>query len=244
LPTHRVFRRRFAHSHSGSQFLPHLPSHWYSDILPPHCGQTRLRIDERMRTFNSAGGASMVIMFEVSPRSGEGQKRGQNDGGMPRRFCALCDAPNWLAAESVHASRAAPSLSMGQAISMPPSIAKKKPLTKLVASKPGFYRAGHMGKQRACVPKFGRSLAHQELRRCSRPPDRVTRQDGGATDATKRQRKWGILLPRSAKSTTQQSGERRSNDSVWKVKCLEEVGEERLSAQRRVEPQCESHSSQ
>jgi hypothetical protein len=28
------------------------------------------------------------------------------------------------------------------------------------------------------------------------------------------------------------------------VKCLEEVGEERLSAQRRVEPQCESHSSQ
>jgi len=42
----------------------------------------------------------------------------------------------------------------------------------------------------------------------------------------------------------QQSGERRSDDSVWKVKCLEEVGEKRLSAQRRVEPQCESHSSQ
>jgi dienelactone hydrolase len=53
-----------------------------------------------MRTFNSPGGASMVIMFEVSPRSGEGQKRGQNDGGMLRGFCALCDAPNWLAAES------------------------------------------------------------------------------------------------------------------------------------------------
>ena len=78
-----------------------------------------------MRTFNSPGGASMVIMFEVSSRSGEGQKRGQNDGGMLRGFCALCDAPNWLAAESVHASRAAPSLSMGQAISMPPSIANK-----------------------------------------------------------------------------------------------------------------------
>jgi len=78
-----------------------------------------------MRTFNSPGGASMVIMFEVSPRSGEGQKRGQNDGGMLRGFCALCDAPNWLAAESVHASRAAPSLSMGQAISRPPSIANK-----------------------------------------------------------------------------------------------------------------------
>ena len=82
----------------------------------------------------------MVIMFEVSPRSGEGQKRGQNDGGMLRGFCALCDAPNWLAAESVHASRAAPSLSMGQAISMPPSIRQQKPLTKLVASKPDFYR--------------------------------------------------------------------------------------------------------
>jgi len=27
-----------------------------------------------------------------------------------------------------------------------------------------------MGKEWACVPKFGRSLAHQELRRCSRPP--------------------------------------------------------------------------
>jgi hypothetical protein len=60
----------------------------------------------------------------------------------------------------------------------------------------------------------------------------------------KGKRKRGILPPRSAKSTTQQSGERRSNDSVWKVKCLEEVGEKRLSAQRRVEPQCESHSSQ
>ena len=45
--------------------------------------------------------------------------------GMPRWFCALCDAPNWLAAESVYASRAAPSLSMEQAISMPSSIANK-----------------------------------------------------------------------------------------------------------------------
>ena len=87
----------------------------------------------------------MVIMLEVPLRSGEGNT-GQNDGGMPRGLCALCDAPNWLVAESVHASRAAPSLSMEQAISMPPSIANKKPLTKLVASKPGFYRGGHMGK--------------------------------------------------------------------------------------------------
>src|SRR5208283_6149924 len=45
-------------------------------------------------------------------------------------------------------------------------------------------------------------------------------------------RKWGNLPPGSAKPTTQQSGERRSNDSVWNVKCLEEVGEERLSAHK------------
>jgi len=103
---------RFAHSHSGSQFLPQVPSHWYSDILPPHCGQTRLRIDEMMRRFNSPGGASMVLMFEVLPKIRRGAETGQNDGSMPRGCCALGDAPNWLAAESVHASRAAPSLSM------------------------------------------------------------------------------------------------------------------------------------
>ena len=65
-----------------------------------------------MRTFNSPGGASMVLMFEVLPKIRRGAETGQNDGRMPRGFCALCDAPNWLAAESVHASRAAPSLSM------------------------------------------------------------------------------------------------------------------------------------
>ena len=75
---------RFAHSHSGSQFLPHFPSHWYSDILPPHCGHTRLRIDERMRTFNSPGGASMVIMFEFSPDPA----RGRNGGRMTEVCCA------------------------------------------------------------------------------------------------------------------------------------------------------------
>ena len=122
-----------------------------------------------MRTFNSPGGASMVIMFEVSPRSGEGQKRGQNDGGMLRGFCALCDAPNWLAAESVHASRAAPSLSMEQAISMPRQ-SPTKAANEAGCEQARFLSGGHMGKQRACVPKFGRSLAHQELGRRSRPP--------------------------------------------------------------------------
>jgi len=38
--------------------------------------------------FKSPGGASVVIIFEVSPRSGEGQKREQNDGGDAAR--ALC----------------------------------------------------------------------------------------------------------------------------------------------------------
>jgi hypothetical protein len=72
-----------------------------------------LRIDERMRTFNSPGGASMVIMLEVSLRSGEGQKRGRMTEVCRAGFVRFVDAPNWLAAESVHASRAAPSLSMG-----------------------------------------------------------------------------------------------------------------------------------
>src|SRR5215469_10040579 len=44
----------------------------------------------------------------------------------------------------------------------------------------------------------------------------------------KGKRKMGNLTAQVAKSTTQQSGERRSNDCVWQVKCLEEVGEERL----------------
>src|SRR5208283_3908120 len=103
LPAHRAFRRRYTHSHSGSQFLPHLPSHWYSDILPPHCGQTRLRIDERMRTFNSPGWCVNGDHVRSLPEIRRGQKRGKNDGGTLRGF-ALCEAPNWLAAESVHAS--------------------------------------------------------------------------------------------------------------------------------------------
>jgi len=89
-------------------------------------------------------------------------------------------------------------------------------------------RSGASGTQKVQPPALIRSPAKMGTLRM--------RQKG--------KRKWGILPPRSAKSTTQPSGERRSNDSVWKVKCLEEVGEERLSAQRRVEPQCESHSSQ
>ena len=96
-----------------------------------------------MRTFNSPGGASMVIMFEVLPEIRRGAETGQDDGSMPRGLCALSDAPNWLAAESVHVSRAARSLSMAGAISMPPSIANKTRSAKLVASPSGFFERAH-----------------------------------------------------------------------------------------------------
>ncbi len=209
---HRAFRRRFANSHSGSQFLPHLPSHWYSDILRPHCGQTRLRIDERMRTFNSPGGVSMVIMFEVSPRSGEGQKRGQNDGGMPRGFCALCDAPNWLAAESLHASRAAPSLSMGQAISVATVNRQQKPLTKLVASTPDFCRADTRARNGRACPNSGAVWRIRNSEGAAARPDKVTRQDGALLTRPKGKRKWGNLATQGRKvnnSTIRRAKEQR-----------------------------------
>ncbi|MBV8052459.1 MAG: hypothetical protein JOZ80_14815 [Acidobacteriaceae bacterium] len=57
---------RFAHSHSASQFLPHLPSHWYSHILPPHWGQTRLMIDEMMFEVDSHGSTLKVIFAPYS----------------------------------------------------------------------------------------------------------------------------------------------------------------------------------
>jgi len=40
---------KFPRSHSENQFLRHLPLHWNSIMLPPHCGQIRLMIDEMMR---------------------------------------------------------------------------------------------------------------------------------------------------------------------------------------------------
>ena len=107
-----------------------------------------------------------------------------------------------------------------------------------------FLSGVHMGSNGHACPNSGAVWRIRNSEGAAARPDKVTRQDGALPMRQKGKRKWGILPPRSAKSTTQQSGERRSNDSVWKVKCLEEVGEERLSAQRRVEPQCESHSSQ
>ena len=243
MPAHRTFRRRFAHSHSGSQFLPHLPSHWYSDILPPHCGQTRLRIDERMRTFNSPGGASMVIMFEVSRRSGEGR----NGGRMTEVCCAgfvrfVMLRTGWLRSPFM---RLVLPLAQHGASNLDATVNRQqKPLTKLVATKPDFYRVYTWASNGHACPNSGAVWCIRNSEGAAARPDKVTRQDGALPMRPKGKRKWGILPPKSAKSTTQQSCERRSNDSVWKVKCLEEVGEERLSAQRRVEPQCESHSSQ
>jgi len=180
-----------------------------------------------------------------SPRSGEGQKRRQNDGRMPRGFCALCDAPNWLAAESVHASRAAPSLRMAGAISMPPSIANKTRLSKAGCEQASVLSGGHNGQAMGMRAQIGAQTgSFRNSEGAVAQPDTFTCQDGGATDTTRKQTRMGNLPPMSAKSTTQQSRERRSNDSVWKVKCFEEAGEKRLSPQWRVEPQCESHSSQ
>lgn len=51
-----------AHSHSESQFLPHLPKHSKSIMCPPHCGQTRLMIEEIMVAFASPGIVSMRLI--------------------------------------------------------------------------------------------------------------------------------------------------------------------------------------
>ena len=168
----------------------------------------------------------------------------QNDGGMPRGFCALCYAPNWLAAESVHASRAAPRSASGKQ-----SRCHRQSPTKAAheagCEQPGFYRADTWASNGHACPNSGAVWRIRNSECAADRSDKVTRQDGELPLRQKRKRKWGILPPRSAKLATQQSGDRRSNDSVWKVKCLKKSDRyERLSAQRRVEQQCESHSSQ
>jgi hypothetical protein len=55
-----------AHSHSESQFLPHLPPHWKSIMCPPHCGQTRLMIEEIMFAFGSPGVVSIRLIVPPS----------------------------------------------------------------------------------------------------------------------------------------------------------------------------------
>jgi len=53
---------KFAHSHSANQFFRHLPLHWNSIMLPPHCGQIKLIIDEMIPELDSPGIVSNVFM--------------------------------------------------------------------------------------------------------------------------------------------------------------------------------------
>ena len=56
---------------------------------------------------------------------------------------------------------------------------QQKPLTKLVASKARFLSAGHMGKQWACVPEFGRRSGASGTQKAQPPAlKRSPAQDG------------------------------------------------------------------
>jgi len=52
-----------------------------------------------------------------------------------------------------------------------------------------------MGKQWECVPKFGRSLPHQNSEGAAARPDKVTRQDGAPPMRPKGKRKWESYRP-------------------------------------------------
>jgi len=54
-----------AHSHSGSQSLRHLPWQLNSIMHPPHCGQTRLIIEEIIFALSSPGIVSIVLMVAL-----------------------------------------------------------------------------------------------------------------------------------------------------------------------------------
>jgi hypothetical protein len=89
-----------AHSHSASQFLRHLPRHSNSIMLPPHCGQTKLMIEEIMLVFSSPGIRSIVLMFALleppqasswrnsSSQLCEAQPRTAYDGNLQRMSVA------------------------------------------------------------------------------------------------------------------------------------------------------------
>src|SRR5215831_470112 len=76
---------KLAHSHSASQFRWHLPSHWNSIILPPHCGQTRLMIEEMMLAFDSPGSVSMSFMNRLL------NKRSKLPGALTLQDCLLAN---------------------------------------------------------------------------------------------------------------------------------------------------------
>jgi hypothetical protein len=52
----------FAHSHSASRLLRRRPRHWYSIMLPPHRGQTKLMIEEIILELGSPGSVSTCFM--------------------------------------------------------------------------------------------------------------------------------------------------------------------------------------
>ena len=60
---------KLTRSHSENQFLQHLPLHWNSIMLPPHCGQTRLMIDEMMLDMDSPGSVSKLGMVDLRSHS-------------------------------------------------------------------------------------------------------------------------------------------------------------------------------
>ena len=54
-----------------------------------------------------------------APRNSARRRDRHNNGSMPRGCCALCDAPEWLAAESVHTPSCCASPGGNRAISVP-----------------------------------------------------------------------------------------------------------------------------
>jgi hypothetical protein len=128
-----------AHSHSGSQFLPHLPQHWKSIMCPPHCGQTRLMIEEIMLAFGSPGIVSMCLIVSLpnlttgfsskSSPSCEDARRSQGPRttvNLPRVSVAL-SAPCWLSygVRLGHLYRLPPRSVHDPASAMPSAIQKR-----------------------------------------------------------------------------------------------------------------------
>ena len=145
-----------------------------------------------MRTFNSPGGASMVIMFEVSPRSGEGQKRG--------RIAEVCRAgfvrfvtlrTGWL--RSPFMCLVLPLAQHGASNLDATVNHQQKPLTKLVTSKPGFYRADTWASNGHACPNSGAVWCIRNSEGAAARPDKATRQDGALSMRPKGKRKWGNL---------------------------------------------------
>ena len=70
---------------------------------------------------------------------------------------------------------------------------QQKPLTKLVASKPGFYRADTWASNGHACPNSGAVWRIRNSEGAAARPDKVTRQDGALPMRPKGKRKWGNL---------------------------------------------------